>query len=70
MERWIDARERLPARADADAWGCVIAWHVYNGTMVTGWHQVERNRYFTHWMPAPGPPPNIAEAKQRIEEKP
>jgi hypothetical protein len=53
---WIDARYRKPTKEDADHKGCVIAWHRYDGTMVTGWHQFGRSEFYTHWMPAPKPP--------------
>ena len=53
---WIRVSDRLPGPADSDAQQCVIAWHIYNGAMMMGWHQVERNRYVTHWMPCPPKP--------------
>lgn len=53
---WIDIADRLPGPADSDAQQCVIVWHFYNGVMVMGWHQVETNRYVTHWMPCPKAP--------------
>lgn len=53
---WIDAEQRKPAQEDADRKGCVLAWHRYNGTMVTGWHQFTENSFFTHWQKAPEPP--------------
>lgn len=53
---WIDADERKPTQADADHKGCVVAWHKYNGTMVTGWHQFHRNGFFTHWQHTPKAP--------------
>lgn len=53
---WISAAEEMPTEADADAQGCVLVWHALNGAMVTGWHQVARNRYMTHWMRTPAGP--------------
>lgn len=53
---WISIEERLPGPADADAQQCVIVWHIYNGAMMMGWHQVESNRYVTHWMHCPPKP--------------
>lgn len=60
MSAWIDAKVQKPTAADADPQGCVIAWHRYNGMMVTGWHQFGDNPYFTHWAP-PMPPPETKE---------
>ena len=59
MSEWISAAERLPTKEDADAQGCVIAWHRYNGVMVTGWHQFGRNQFYTHWAPPLPPPKDI-----------
>lgn len=56
---WVDRDERLPTEKDADAQGCVIVWHVYNGVMVTGWFNVENNRFISHWIPAITRPKNI-----------
>lgn len=56
MGGWIDKRDRLPMAEDADATHCVLAWHMHNGAMVIGWHQVERSPYFTHWQAMPEPP--------------
>ena len=58
MTDWIPLEERAPTIDDADVGHCVIWWHVYNGVMVTGWHQYKQNRFLTHWMPCPAPPEN------------
>lgn len=63
---WIDASERQPTERDADQMGCVIAWHKYQGLMVTGWHQFGHNRYLTHWLP-PIPSP-YARERQEYDE--
>ena len=58
---------------DANATGCVLAWHRYNGCMVTGWHQFGRNRFLTHWQKTPGPPegyPQWENPPGRAEPKP
>lgn len=55
-DRWIDANQRKPTVADCDAYHCVLAYHRYNGAMVTGWHQFDASTMFTHWMPLPPPP--------------
>ena len=55
-EGWIDVKQRKPTDSDADVFHCVLAYHMYNGAMVTGWHQFDINPYFTHWMPLPLPP--------------
>lgn len=53
---WISREERLPTAADADAWRCILAWHVYQGPMLTGVNNFRRNEYLTHWKPAPEGP--------------
>lgn len=55
-EPWIKAEERPPTSADADEWGCVLVWHMYQGPMITGWRQVENNCFMTHWQHTPMPP--------------
>lgn len=55
-DMWIDAEQRKPTKADCDAFNCVLAYHKYNGAMVTGWHQFETSTMYTHWMPLPLPP--------------
>ena len=61
---WIRVSERLPGPADSDVQQCVIVWHRLQGVMYTGWHQVENNRFITHWMPVP-PPPADYDARYR-----
>ena len=53
---WIDVRERMPSREDADATNRVLVWHVLNGCMMLGWHKVCENRFVTHWQPSPEGP--------------
>ena len=61
--RWICKRtERPPTEQDADAQGCVIAWHMYQGCMIYKWWLVEKNQYITHWMCCPDGPGNAAKA--------
>ena len=55
-DNWIDAKQRKPTADDTDAVNCVLAYHKYNGAMVTGWFQLDMNPMFTHWMPLPPPP--------------
>lgn len=67
-EKWIDAiAERKPTKEDADERNCVLVWHVYNGVMVTGYHQFDSSRFLTHWMPCPKPPKNAAQRRAEIE---
>ena len=68
VDGWISRAERLPGPADADPQQCVIAWHELNGAMVTGWHQVEKNRFMTHWQPCP-PAPAGTRAYERMEQE-
>lgn len=54
---WIDKRERMPAAADCDEQGCILAWHRYQGAMVLHARNVENfGAYITHWMKTPAPP--------------
>ena len=53
---WIDASRRAPTEADCDVFGCVLAYHRYNGAQVTGWRQFGMNKLLTHWRPIPKPP--------------
>lgn len=56
VAEWTPIDDRLPTQEDADVHGCVIAWHVYQGVLITGWRYVAENRFFSHWMrtiPAP-----------------
>lgn len=64
MEQWISKDDRVPTEADADAQGCVLVWHLYNGVMITGWHRLPESLFFTHWMPPPAPPENAAELRR------
>lgn len=56
--RWVDKRERMPTREDADAQGCVLVWDINNGVMITG----VNNHYgvgrspVTHWATPPEGP--------------
>lgn len=64
---WIEIRERKPTKEDADACGCVLFWHMYNGLMLTGYFQTEHNRFLTHWKPTPEPPENYQEYRRIME---
>ena len=55
--QWIDKEKRLPTAEDADEEGLVLAWHRYQGTMLTGWFRVVDSKMFTHWQHTPEPPP-------------
>lgn len=55
---WVDKRDRMPAKADCDAWGCVLIYDRYNGVMVTGYlnrQQLDRHGV-THWARIPAGP--------------
>lgn len=55
---WIPISERRPTAQDADAWGCVLVWHVYNGTQMLGWDNpmLGTSKLITHWMSPPDAP--------------
>ena len=61
---WISKAERMPGPADADLQQCVVVWHELNGAMITGWHQLEENRFMTHWMPCPPAPTDYPQSYQ------
>jgi hypothetical protein len=63
-DEWIPVEVRKPTKEDADFAGCVLVWHLYNGCMVTGYHNVGENRFFTHWMPPPDAPEGAAKIKE------
>ena len=56
-DQWIDKEKRLPTAEDADEEGLVLAWHRYQGTMLTGWFRAADSKMFTHWQHTPEPPP-------------
>ena len=56
-DQWIDKEKRLPTAEDADEEGLVLAWHRYQGTMLTGWFRVVDSKMVTHWQHTPEPPP-------------
>lgn len=53
--QWVPVTERMPTEKDGDPQRCVLAWHVYQGVMVTGWHQIKGNQFITHWATPRGP---------------
>lgn len=58
---WIDASKIKPTQADADAQNCVLAWHCYNGCMLIGWWQFEKNKLLVYWQRCPRPPSEYRE---------
>lgn len=59
--KWTKTTERMPEAGDADAYSCVLAYHVLEGAKITGWHNIAHDRYYTHWTKLPEPP---TDAKQ------
>lgn len=53
---WIPTEERMPAQADGDSQGCVLAYHEYQGVLVMGWHRVRDNRFVKAWARTPDGP--------------
>ena len=68
-ERWISIDERMPGVEDGDEQECVIAWHIWQGILVMKWHQIEKNRFVSHWMPAIAPPANYKEIRKSWENE-
>lgn len=64
---WTSVLDKLPTREDGDAQGCVLVWHIYQGVMLTGYHQMRANRFYTHWQPVPLPPEEPRELRKRWE---
>lgn len=67
---WTDAQKRLPEESDADEFGCVLAFHAFNGVMVTGWKQFRENGYLTHWQRTPKPPKTFRQLWEEYEKGP
>lgn len=63
---WIRRSERLPNKEDGDAQGAVIAWHVWNGVMVTNYANVQSSTYFLAWMRCPKAPEDALERREQI----
>lgn len=66
---WISVQDRRPTADDADVYGCVEVWHIWQGVMIMGWHQVDNNRFVTHWMPTPDPPENHKKLRETWEKE-
>ena len=58
IREWTAKSERLPTEEDADEWGCVLVWHLYNGCQMLGWNNpmLKSSTYITHWMRPPHMP--------------
>ena len=65
---WIGVRERYPTAEDADACGCVLVWHIWQGVMVMCWHQVAQNRFVSHWTHTLQPPEDYKELRETWEQ--
>lgn len=63
---WIAAAERMPTKEDSDVMRCILARSETDGFRVTGWHQIEHNAHYTHWMPTPAPPERAAEYRKKF----
>lgn len=66
---WIDMSARKPTQDDADEYGCVIVWHLFQGVMITGWRNAASGIYHTHWQKTPDAPEGVKERYKEIEEK-
>lgn len=58
MDNWRPATAHSPTRKDGDANGCVLAWHIYNGCMVTGAKVARDSSFISHWQKLPMGPGN------------
>ena len=66
---WISMTDRKPTGDDADEYGCVLVWHLFQGAMITGWRNAGNGTYHTHWMPTPDAPEGVKEKHKEIEER-
>ena len=64
--RWIDAAQRAPTEADADAHQCVLAMDCFGDIRVIGWRQFTPRSKWKRWQPLPQPPPDGREIRQRV----
>lgn len=74
MADWIDKAQKRPNWQHADPQGCVMAWHKYQGCIITGWRRARDSEFITHWQRCPeGPytpdylPSACGKARVRIE---
>lgn len=67
---WVNKADRLPIESDADDWGCVLVWHIYNGCQILGWNnpRVHDSSLITHWAQLPKDPNKAKECKDGKEE--
>lgn len=50
---WRETTPNTPTRRDGDANGCVMAWHIYQGCIVTGAKNARDSSFITHWQKLP-----------------
>ena len=65
---WISVKKRLPTAEDADSQGCVLAWHIFQGLMLVGWHQIRDNRFMVYWQRPIAPPKDAAELRKAWDD--
>lgn len=53
---WRETTPHSPTKRDGDANGCVMAWHIYNGCIVTGAKNARDSSFITHWQKLPPGP--------------
>lgn len=63
---WTDKRTHPPTETDMDPWRCVLAWHDFQGPMITSIREVMDNRYISYWKRTPGPPDEYMAQYARI----
>lgn len=66
---WILMSDRKPTSDDADEYGCVMVWHLFQGVMVTGWSIAGNGIYITHWMRTPDAPIGAKDRQEEIESR-
>lgn len=64
---WIDPRERLPTKEDADAQLCVLAIDTHNDVRVRVWNQVHTDDGVRGWVPCPAPPDDHDELRRNAD---
>lgn len=46
---WRRVDEQPPTKADADVWGCIMAWHELQGVIFTNPDMIDFYKTYVHW---------------------
>lgn len=56
IDGWKKTTANSPTKRDGDANGCVLAWHIYQGCIVTGARNARNSSFISHWRKLPEGP--------------